>query len=545
MSQPASPPIAQRGSEPVTRLGDSLSRYYLPLLLGVCAVYAWTPLMGGHDFWAHAAVGRWIAANHQVPKQSLFIWSTDPSPWVAHSWLSELFFYQMLQHGGPYAVLLFTLVLPVVIFALLWRLWSRRAAITLATPWIFVVALWCSSARFQPRQELVSALFLVLLLMYLLSDRHKTPPIVHSIGIVLMFALWVNLHALVAVGLGLLGVSAILDALQDRLDRRSRALLLVFALSFAATLFNPWGLGYWQAANQLQSSGMSAYIEEWKPFWADPPLWGAAVAEVVLMAIAVYSWAANPHRRSSQLFWVLLLGLAFAKSRRLLWLAAIVFLAVIGANAGSLNLQKAWQTWRRISGGSIDELPEPGMRLIARGGTILCLALWVVSAIGAHFGEEQRPWQAVSQRVPEAAVRYVLDHNIQGHIYNDYEHSSYLQWRFNGPDPRTGEVSSRGAHPLYIDLLNGYPDKVMHDYLQVLEASDRGLEELRRVDYVVLGRHHRKDNLVSYLNTHSDWVLVLRDENSYVWLRRIPRYRDLWQGVRLPPERKENQSPQP
>jgi hypothetical protein len=46
-------------------------------------------------------------------------------------------------------------------------------------------------------------------------------------------------------------------------------------------------------------------------------------------------------------------------------------------------------------------------------------------------------------------------------MFNDYENSSYLQWRLNGPlqsGPNQGRVLAQGQRPLYIDLLNAYPD---------------------------------------------------------------------------------------
>src|SRR5947207_1388437 len=59
-----------------------------------CILQAWCPLPGSDDFWAHAAVGRWIWQNGQVPDHSLFLW-TASEPWVAHSWLGELALYHL------------------------------------------------------------------------------------------------------------------------------------------------------------------------------------------------------------------------------------------------------------------------------------------------------------------------------------------------------------------------------------------------------------------------------------------------------------------
>src|SRR5688572_28751949 len=70
---------------------------YGPLLLLLAAARAFHPLSGEIDTWAHAAIGRWIWQNGQVPQQTLIIWVADPIPWVAHSWLSQLLFYGAIQ----------------------------------------------------------------------------------------------------------------------------------------------------------------------------------------------------------------------------------------------------------------------------------------------------------------------------------------------------------------------------------------------------------------------------------------------------------------
>ena len=266
---------------------------YLPLVLLLATEMAWEPITGGVDFWAHAAIGRWIWQHGAVPRESLFIWGQAPIPWIYHSWLSQLTFYATMalggEDGGPYLALGLTTLIVLVTFVFIWRLWRRRAAISFLTPLVFAFALWCSGARFRPRPELFSALFLTVLLIYLVrwrddaqqNDWRRGWP--GMLAIAAMFTLWANFHGGVALGLLLLGVTAFSDVVQYRADRKSRRLLILLALCAVAICLNPYGLEYWQALKPV-GGRMFSYIDEWKKPWADPALPLAAIISPLALA---------------------------------------------------------------------------------------------------------------------------------------------------------------------------------------------------------------------------------------------------------------------
>jgi hypothetical protein len=67
-----------------------------------------------------------------------------------------------------------------------------------------------------------------------------------------------------------------------------------------------------------------------------------------------------------------------------------------------------------------------------------------------------------------------------------------------------GRVLTGGQRPLYIDLLNAYPDGPNGLMVEYLDAVlNRGvlpqILEQRRINYIVLGAHRRKSPLVQYL----------------------------------------------
>jgi hypothetical protein len=512
---------------------DWLPRLYAPLLLLLCATYANRPLGGDIDTWAHAAIGRWIWQHGQVPEQSLFLWGAEPIRWIAHSWLSQLTFYALLQSGGAGLVIAFNVACAVAVFALLWRFWTQTSRPNFLTVVLFAVALSCSAPRFYPRPELFTALFLTLLLLFL-SRRTQTlwhrQSTLGAGSIVLIFALWANFHGAVAIGLVILVLTLLADAVQDRLDERWRFLLIISICGAAATFLNPYGMELWQALRAVKSETFQA-INEWKPFWKWPPLDPAyAIAEAVLVVSALAAWFGNRQRRWAHLLWLLFAAASFISARRNLWVLAIVCLVVLAYNSQVLDTDKFWLWWRRRrdTQSTLDAISTPAtsaeapasvpvlLRTITRISIVLCLIVGVARSTPWDFWK----FRTVSKKAPVALSRFFKVSRLQGRVFNDYEYSSYWQWSFGGKPP------------LFVDLLNAYPDRLLDDYFQVLDRKPRGLKILQRVEIVLLRPARPEERITKfgrYLDSQpQNWARIYRREDGAIWVRRIPKYRYLW-----------------
>jgi len=505
-----------------TRKIDLLPKLYLPLLLLLGASCAWRPLSGGDDFWAHAAVGRWIWQHQQVPHQTLFLWGAAPIPWIAHSWLTQLTFYGLMASGGdrygPYVAVGFSVLMALLPVALLWRLWTRRASVAVLAPCVFALAIWCAAPRFHPRPEVFSAFFLTCLLLLLLrwsEDFDENPLHLRArrqrdaallIG---LFILWANFHGAVAVGLVILLATVLCELLQDRGSRRARLLALTAVLCVAAIIINPYGLSYWQALKPVQGR-MFPYIDEWKPVWKSPTteLSWLAAGEAVLALIALLLWRANPQRRWAHLAWLLIMIGFFLSARRHLWLLALVSLTVAAINGRSLDSQRLWQAWRRRTQGVAAQVEIPnGMRVIARVGILVLLMVCIAVVTPADFW----PLRATSRYLPSQMTNHIKKHRPMARLFNDYENSSYLQWR------------CAGQPPLFIDLLNAYPDALLvDDYFDIIKANARGRRLLgaRKIERVALRRHQSDESLAKlakFLDRNKNWKHTYKGSDGTVW----------------------------
>src|SRR5205085_257371 len=81
-------------------------------------------------------------------------------------------------------------------------------------------------------------------------------------------------------------------------------------------------------------------------------------------------------------------------------------------------------------------------------------------------------------RAPARLTDFIAEKRLPGRMFNDYDNSGYLEWRL-------GE-----RFPLFIDMLNAYPEGVVLDYGCVVTGGEDGRRLLEHLDvgYVVLSR---------------------------------------------------------
>jgi hypothetical protein len=410
----ASPP--GRGSSlfdsELARMAGAVLLYSFPALMFIRAFYIVDP-----DIWWHLRAGQWILQHHTVPVTDPFSFYGADKPWTEYSWLFDTAMAAAYGRLGLVSIALYEIAVRVGLTVALFHtvrnllpgFW-RAAALTSA-------AIFTMTRVIGPRPGMLTILFVIVLFDVLLSavatGRTRLlwllPP---------MFALWANWHIQFVYGLFVLGVFAA-EPLVNKMFRYRPAgesalppvwLWLTLGASAAATLLNPYGAKVYSTV--FLYAGQTRVYNQISEFLAmnfRQPQHYLAVLLVLGAALAI-GW-----RRNARPLWLIFLlaasVLAF-RSVREIWFLAVISVCVIA-----------------------DGWPSPADRVLRPSPfrSRALVGIWVLAlliAASRHYGLSNDALEIqTAGAFPEAAVRYIELHHLDGPLLNDLSWGGYLVWR--------------------------------------------------------------------------------------------------------------------
>jgi hypothetical protein len=202
------------------------------------------------------------------PRQDWLSFTEAGTPWIDFEWLSQLIFGAAWKTGGFTGLWLLKAFLMLAIWALLDALLKLhqipgrgRAA---------GLVLWSTGAMAYSdiRPDLFSLLALAALILGLESLRlgRLRVKLKTASAILILFALWANLHSGFVLGLVVLAIYAA--------SLNGGAKLILPAV--LGTVINPYGPSLYPViwAHMQRSSELALYIKEWHPMgWSNPLFW--------------------------------------------------------------------------------------------------------------------------------------------------------------------------------------------------------------------------------------------------------------------------------
>lgn len=531
------------------RWTDALALVSLLLALLVLLALVGRPL-ATDDLWWHMKLGEVYAKLGPWLSEDPLYHTTHHRPTVPHEWLFQVAVH-WLERGIGFQGLRVVHVLTVAAIAA-WALRIFRGAAGALAPAALatLVLLELSWFRlFQFRPDLVSVLALLALHDLLLAgDR---PPGRARIGAACaVFALWVNMHSLFAIGLALL-LAALMGLALRRLllgwvarrpevDRSADAALarglgLALGLALLVSLLNPrgplaLGLFFTEAASgdiwQLRDDFLP-----WNPLWPashnpalTPLCWMLADALLVsFLWVAGRGWWRVARERSVAAVRdldTLHLGLAAASFVAMLVTVRFHWMALF-------PLEYLLRAFRRQAAAA----PQWAMRAAAAsamGGAALALAF----PLGIHIDSYAREVAAepdgywspyLDQRYCGAGVRFLADAGIEGRLFHPFNMGGFLAF-WLAPGMRT-----------FIDgRMDHYPSEVLSDYLKIRHASQAGATRLLwqlldkwGVD-VFFGTSFPESRYsdafwISYIRRLPGWVPIWASQTHSIYMRRNAR----------------------
>jgi hypothetical protein len=500
-------------------------------VLAVCyLVVSLQPIWDVDIFW-HVKAGEWIVANGKLPETDIFS-AADPSrPWHTFQWLYEVLVYALDSAGGLTAVRVAHALVIVCAFQwFLWFFWTRRSPLHGLVAFGVVAVAFADRVRTRP--DAFNLLFTGLLLPVLFAGRTRTR---HVVGASALVAVWCNVHGggallapvLLAARAGALWIDRFLrDAEPGRLRRSLTAAvpdLVLLAVPSVTMLVMPGFLpGVVQSFQMLEPS--EKFIPEWMTTYE-----------------FLFKHAATPHEVLAALLPIsgllVLLAVAFVRSWRDGWtLRAFPMLAIaLAMPTVFLSLEHVrflwlgavpWLTLLWL----LDVPQRTRFARVARASALAVAALALV-ALNLYYHVHDHgygPVPAVKSiaddvdpaEFPIGAGDFIEASGLQGGILNHAAWGGYLLYRCW---PRCtvltdgrGNFSDIETFSLMAMQLAGVRrDAINHAWRQV------------GFDIVV---HPSPFPVMDY--SRFDWVLVYRDQSSWVFVRNDRKNADNFDRVR-------------
>jgi hypothetical protein len=197
--------MATTRTNPIVRLLPSLTdlAFLMPILFLFVRMAGTKTMLGDGDTGWHIRTGEWILANGRVPDKDIFSFTKAGDQWYAWEWLWDVCFAWLYHHGGLATVVVVSIIMISLTFALLFRLVQRHCDNPFIAMAVTFLACAASAIHWLARPHLVTMLFVVILLFVLERVREGRTRLLFLLP--LMFILWTNLHGGFFVGLIILG----------------------------------------------------------------------------------------------------------------------------------------------------------------------------------------------------------------------------------------------------------------------------------------------------------------------------------------------------
>jgi hypothetical protein len=447
------------------RTGESHQRLFLVSIL-LLGFLAGCQRIWESDIFVHLTYGQWILHRHALPHHD--IWSCSANAAITNNyWLFQLLTASLVNLGGFEALSLFK-ALGLALTALVLGLLIPRRRPDLLTSVSLPIALLVIQMRTRARPEIVTILLLVATIWIVESVRggasRRRLWILPAIMI-----LWVNMHSLYILGLGVIWMAVVGSWMDGRVPWRrgesrcavsTRELLLPAGAATVACLVSPDPIGIlihpvllWSQASggaSVYAMGFSELVPSYRDwhrpeFWATVALALTAAGRILTQRRGI-SWA-HP-------LWLIAFCVTGAAASRNLALAALVSAAIIAVKTGPIPVRK------RIA--------------IAVAAAVVAVGLlYPLGIAGKVMGRAERPGFGLQpDTYPIGVARKIAQDGRPGDILTlDFGDASALIYHANR-DPLEPTTI---VHRLWIDGRSDIHDKAKYERLfSIREAFSRG-----------------------------------------------------------------------
>jgi tetratricopeptide (TPR) repeat protein len=467
------------------------------------------------DLFFRLKAGEEFLSTGTLVRRNLFSFTYPDHPYLDPAWLFDAGVALAFRVGGFPAVVIAKTAVVAAVFAGAYCLVRRRGASAVSAALLLAAAAFAMRDRFVERPHIFSLAGEVALLALL----PHLPRRIYLALFVGLIVIWANLHAGAFLGpalIGAAGVGVVADAYSHRrpeLARMSWPYLVAVALGTVALMATPVGPGIFRYLSFHSDVFALHPVDEFRsPTWrSDPAGLLFAFASLATLGLAALRRVAVPWR---DLLPVVLLAALAARHVRFgsdfILVAAITVAPVLSPLARTVPTLAGFTRLHP-----------------ARPARLVTLAL-VTAALAPRLSEaaHQRRWPSLDvdrSALPLHALAFVEQHGLRERMYNDFETGAYLLWE-GYPRHRVFTDPRMPAYPREFHQLLGRFDV---DRTEWTAAMDRYGVESALIDYASINRR------AAWWDPEA-WALIFRSYDTRVFVRRLPRFRDLIARFEIP-----------
>jgi len=466
------------------------------------------------DIWWHLASGRYMVEHRMLLNFEVFSFALSGMEWINFEWLTEILYFIIVDLFGFKGLSAFCHFLFAVSLAMLFLCLHQKKPHRIAELCFFWVGFELLQFRFDARVGLITLIFLPLF-VYLVRKmdglRKETRKYIPGLFF-LLTVLWVNLHAGVLYGVGLLFAVAV----GARWARKDKSLIQTIDRSFVwalvALLMNPYGPKYFEMVIEvLFNRGISQeFLGEWTPpsVRLFPAYWGLFLTSVVVMGVGLFKKSNSVRFWTPSLFIFLIWSSGQARATPLL---AFVILPLLA----DLTSSRLGVPARQGIGRALLILP------------ILLCAVFITKYAGKLLDPFPKKW-INWKNFPVQACSFIETIDLKGRVFTTLRYGDYSTWAL-GPDRKTF------LYGIYLFLpMIKESESLLNKNIIIPSEFQRFIQKYD-FDYTLTPYSNttftiNKSNqavpfsLLEVLFQKKDWALIYFDDVSVIFLKRKEKH---------------------
>ncbi len=398
----------------------------------------------------HLQTGHYIVTHGTVPLYDIFSLQGVGMRWIAHYWLSDVFFflvYALSGYGG-------LIVLVGAMAALTWWMVMRTAyqytGKSFLVPLLLLLYTYLTYELWVVRPQIFTYAATALVI-YLLERWRRTENKKILVGVIALMVVWANLHAGVILGIAIVGLYGIAYAYHRRAQIRDAIMPLgLFVAAIAVTLLNPNGYATLWYGQIIENSIQTVGTLEWKSllYFLPDTIESKIFLALMVVVAAHVGWVVfgriRRTRAVSQEDIVSLGLLAGACALPLMSIRHVGLFLIMTFPLFVMSVQTLYA--HRVSLHVRKTFLLGAMGLVG----IFCIG-GLVHVLGLQ--------EINDHMLPVGAVQFIQDHHIAGPTFNNMEMGGYLIWTL-WPQQKVlfdgrSEIYAGAANDNYVSIFLG------------------------------------------------------------------------------------------